>query len=91
MGNRLKDRLKDGLDGRPLTWLADKTGDSYKNVQRWVSGDTTPPPDFLVRYLEATGWSADWLMLGDGPRRKRKAPDAEARIEHALRVLTGED
>lgn len=65
----IKERLRIGLEGRRLTWLAEATGDDYKNVHRWVSGPTEPPPDFIARYCAAVGVSADWVLLERGTMR----------------------
>jgi hypothetical protein len=73
----IKTRLFEGLDGRPMSWLADKTGDNPKNVQRWIKGEVDPPVDFVPRYCEATDLSIHWVMTGEGPRRSVPLTDVE--------------
>jgi transcriptional regulator with XRE-family HTH domain len=59
---RLKKRLLD-LDVK-LKEVAERTGDDYKNVQRWVSGSTTMPADFLARVVAKVDVDPRWLLLG---------------------------
>jgi hypothetical protein len=62
----LKARLRDGLDGRELKWLAEGTGVSYNQVQRYVNGSTAPPVRFVALYCEALPLlNPGWILLGD--------------------------
>jgi hypothetical protein len=80
----IKRRLLEGLDGRSLTWLAEKTGDPYKNVQRWVTGKIDPPVDFVARYCKVTDNSADWVMLDYGPRKAFPPGEAQETLAKIL-------
>lgn len=77
------ERMRDGLEGRSAEWLAGVTGDKGDDVRRWLRGTNKPPIDFVARYCKATDNSADWVLLGYGPRRAfppGEAQEALARI-----------
>ena len=79
--------MVEALDGRPLTWLSEELGETYKNVQRWVSGDTAPPVEFVGRFAAGTGTDGHWLLTGDGAMRRTGAErDTERRADAFDRV-----
>lgn len=82
----IKARMKQGLDGRMLTWLAERTGDDYKNLQRWITGPSAPPIDFAARYAAATGVSLDWLLTGTGAMWKIEMTIAEAALQQMFAI-----
>lgn len=86
----IKKRLSDGLDGRPLTWLAERMDDDYKNLQRWVNGTVMPPVDFLVRYCLTMGYSADWLLLGKEPRIPVPVTDIQKAMDRIVAAIPPE-
>jgi hypothetical protein len=83
----IKRRLAEGLDGRRITWLAERLGENYKNLQRWITGDVAPPLDFIPRYCEATGVSIEWVMTGNGPRTQLPPGEAEVRLGQIEQIL----
>ena len=83
----IKERMRQALDGRPLTWLVEKTGDRWAYVQRWVNGKTQPPIDFFGRFAEATEVSLEWLLLNRGPRKPVPLADAQIKLEAIRKIL----
>lgn len=107
----IKDRLRDSLDdlggksaGFTLQKVAELTGENYKNVQRWVAGDTTLPAHFVARFAAALPVDAGWILTGisseraparhDGPDRGPRPissaewEDLRTLLDSALSALT---
>ncbi len=64
----LKRRLREGLEilGISMAAIARRTGVDYKNVQRWITGDTTIPAAFLASFAAAVPVDPRWLLTGEG-------------------------
>jgi hypothetical protein len=79
----LKARLKEHAEkeGWDLARLAKETGDNYKNVLRWISGDTTVPGDFVGRYIVALPVDPAWLLTGMTPEGTRNGSGPTASID----------
>lgn len=80
----------DQVDKR-LTWLAEQTGDNYKNVQRWVNGNVEPPVDFVVRFCDVTNRRLDYILAGRLPKAIIPPSESERivqRIYEAMQVPT---
>lgn len=45
--------------------LAERSGDSYRNVQNWLA-KTRVPADFVARYVVAVPVNPEWLLTGAG-------------------------
>lgn len=82
---RLNDRLV--IYGLTLVWLAEKTGDPYKNVQRWIRGKEAVPGDFLGRYVKAVPVNPLWLLTGEGSPDPTTEDEAKVKLEVIRRVL----
>jgi hypothetical protein len=78
--------MRDALAGRPLTWLAEQTGDDYKNLQRWVNGKTEFSVDFVARFCEAVDVAPGWV-LGMEPEKRPVDPTV---AQEALRRIGAE-
>lgn len=93
----LKARMSARIDqlGWTLARVAEATGDSYKNVQRWVRGTTSPPADFVARYVAAVPVNPIWLLTNEGAPDPVQASEIErafleiARIVDEARKQTG--
>lgn len=70
---RLRKRLEDA--GWTLARLAEETGENYKNIQRWVSGTTTIPATFLVKFARVVPGDHSTLLTGD----EKPAPEGRER------------
>jgi hypothetical protein len=82
-------RLRQGLDGREIKWLAERVPWHYNQVQGWISGKVKPPAEFLAAYVRETGVSARWLLTGEG-EMKRIDPSTLERKWAELRRIMGE-
>ena len=69
----LKDRIKEAMEGaglKPLQ-LAHATGRTSGAVTQWTDGTTkTLKADTAAKIEEATGYSATWLVTGQGPKKR---------------------
>jgi len=83
---RLNQRLRDeGIAARALAAL---TGDSEKNVQRWVGGKTEAiPADFIGRCERVGFASAQWLLTGGGTPTPQSPGHAVRQVVAVRRVL----
>lgn len=52
--------------GYSLPELAEATGESYRNVHRWVREDIRVPAHFVARFAEAVPVNPTWLLTGRG-------------------------
>lgn len=52
--------------GYSLPDLAEATGESYRNVHRWVREDIRVPAHFVARFAEAVPVNPTWLLTGRG-------------------------
>lgn len=85
----LKERMNQRLN--QLHWslvdLAETTGESYRNVHRWIREDVKVPAHFISRFVEVVPVSSRWLLTGDGtpdPVKESTAKRALERIAHVL-------
>lgn len=62
-------RLKEALEGLNVSEVARQTGASRQSIHRYAAG-FTPSVSFLVRFCEATETSAEWLLVGRGPKKR---------------------
>lgn len=67
-GVKIKARMNHRLDelGYSLPDLAQATGESYRNVHRWIREDIRVPAHFLALFAEAVPVDARWLLTGEG-------------------------
>lgn len=50
--------------------LAEVTGAAQPTVSRWIKdGRVTIKPKFAYRIQDASGYSARWILLGEGPEQ----------------------
>ncbi len=90
------DTIRARLDARrqELGWsarrLAQETGDSPKNVQRWIYGESqTIPADFVGRCVATSFVSADYVFgLSDDPEPRPESEYAR-QVAAIRRVLAG--
>lgn len=59
--------------GYSLPDLAEATGESYRNVHRWIREDIRVPAHFLGLFAQAVPVDARWLLTGEG------TPDPDVR------------
>lgn len=83
----VKARMKEALEGRELAWLADELPEAYKNVQRWVTGPTAPPYDFIPRFCNATGVSVEWLLTGTGMKHPPDPDEAQRAVQEIGSII----
>ena len=67
-GGQIKVRMRTRLEelGFSLPQLAEATGESYRNVHRWVREDIRVPAHFVALFAEAVPVNTRWLLTGDG-------------------------
>lgn len=85
----IKSRMNQRLG--QLRWslvdLAEATGESYRNVHRWIREDVKVPAHFVSRFAESVPVSTRWLLTGEGvadPIKDSAAKRALERIAHVL-------
>ncbi len=85
-GGQIKHRMRVRLDelGYSLPELAEATGESYRNVHRWVREEIRIPAHFVALFAEAVPVDARWLLTGRGtsePNRtdRERSPEAQLR------------
>lgn len=84
----IKQRLRDGLEGRTQAWLSEKTGYEANDIQRWLSEKgNRPPVDFVATYCVATDLSADWVLLGVGPRKHFPPGEAQEALAQIINSI----
>lgn len=72
-------RIDAVLDGRPYTWICERTGINKRTISDIVHR-SCPGADKAVEIAQALGVSVEWLMTGEHPtwvRRHDCADDAE--------------
>ncbi len=82
----LKDRIKEAMESAGLKHaeLARATGKTNAAVTQWLDGSTKSlKADTATRMEQATGYSAEWLVTGKGPK-KRQAPKDVGAVLHAI-------
>ena len=53
---------------------ADKLSMSRQSLERYLKGQRKPPIDFLIEVASQEDISLDWLLAGEGPRRRKGRP-----------------
>lgn len=86
---KIKSRMNERLG--QLRWslvdLAEATGESYRNVHRWIREDVKVPAHFVGRFAQSVPVSTRWLLTGQGaadPIKDSAAKRALDRIAHVL-------
>jgi hypothetical protein len=83
----LKERLRLGLDGRTILWIAAQTGRHKNQVQTYVSADVRPPVEWVADYCRALPLiNPAWVLLGD-PEPRFRTERVEVRPEEWLRAI----
>jgi len=70
-----------------LVEVADRTGESYRNVHRWMREDVKIPAHFIARFVEVVPVNATWLLSGTGSPHPVEQSSAEAALERIAAVL----
>lgn len=81
----LADRIQEIMDstGMSIPQLAEVCGCSYQAVKKWLTGATQSIDGaHLVKLAKRTGYEAEWIMLGTGPKHRAYAKN-ELQV-HAL-------
>ncbi len=65
-------RMREACASMRVAEVARLTGAHPESVRRYLAGHAATA-GFLVRFCEATGTSADWLLLGRGAQRRADA------------------
>lgn len=85
----LKRRMNERLE--QLRWtlvdLAEKTGENYRNVHRWLREDVKIPADFVSRFVEVVPVNAEWLLTGEGMLEPIPPSTAEMALEQIAQVV----
>lgn len=92
----LKLRMNQRLEELRLTLgdVAERTGESYRNVHRWMREDVKVPAHFLGRFVEVVPVDSTWLLTGAGtpdpvaPSRAEEALDRIAAVLASVRVAS---
>lgn len=71
-----------------LVDLAERTGESYRNVHRWMREDVKVPAHFLARFVEVVPVNATWLLSGSGSPHPVEQSAAEVALERIAAILT---
>lgn len=71
-----------------LVDLAERTGESYRNVHRWMREDVKVPAHFLARFVEVVPVNATWLLSGSGSPHPVEQSAAETALERIAAILT---
>lgn len=88
------DALKERMNQRlaQLHWslvdLSERTGESYRNVHRWMREDVKIPAHFLSRFVEVVPVNATWLLSGAGAPDPVEPSAAESALEQIARILS---
>lgn len=85
----LKRRMNERLE--QLRWtlaeLAQKTGENYRNVHRWLREEVKVPADFVSRFVEVVPVSAEWLLTGEGTLEPIPPSTAEMALEQIAQIV----
>jgi hypothetical protein len=68
----ISERLQQLRGDHPYAYIADLTGTNMESARRHIQGGN-PHVDFVVRICIAMHCSAEWLLLGRGPRSLEEA------------------
>lgn len=88
------DGLKERMNRRlaQLHWslvdLSERTGESYRNVHRWMREDVKIPAHFVSRFVEVVPVSAGWLVSGTGTPDPVDPSAAETALDQIARILS---
>jgi len=74
--NGLRKRLLSVLNQKRQVWWAKKTGQTQPAVGKWFK-DSYPRPDKLLKIMQLSDISANWLFFKIGPKRLSDIDDAE--------------
>jgi transcriptional regulator with XRE-family HTH domain len=66
--NRLREFLSD--EGLKITEAAEKSGIPYRSMQNYLSGERDPSVEALTAMNTRLGISVDWLLTGEGGKRR---------------------
>lgn len=64
---------------------AKAAGVSPRQVRSYVSARSKPDADVLVRLADAAGFTLEWLVTGEGPKRRDEAAQLEAPFSEPVR------
>jgi transcriptional regulator with XRE-family HTH domain len=90
MDEGLKARMAERLRDVRMTQaeVARHAGVHENQVQRWISGSTRVPAEFLARYVEVVPVNPRWLLTGEG-NPDTPADATEAAYRAGAREVTG--
>lgn len=71
-----------------LVDLSERTGESYRNVHRWMREDVKVPAHFLARFVEVVPVNATWLLSGSGSPHPVEQSAAESALDRIAAILT---
>jgi phage repressor protein C with HTH and peptisase S24 domain len=71
MGQSFQDRIQEacGRAGSAQA-LADKSGVSRRAIGKYLSGESDPSREILVKLAHAAGLQVEWLATGEGPKER---------------------
>lgn len=58
--------------GRSRVWLAREIGVRPNTVTSWLSGESVPSVEHLIKLAHVTGYAPQMLLIGKKKRRKGK-------------------
>lgn len=75
--------------GMNIPQVAETCGCSYQAVKKWLTGATMSiEGEHLVKLAKKTGYEAEWIMLGTGPKHRAYAKnDLQADALCAMETL----
>lgn len=69
LGKRIRRAIKD--NNKTQKDFAGSLGTAQPVLSRWITGKRAPSYEYLVKIAHLTGVSLDWLMLGEGYKKKQ--------------------
>ena len=66
---RLRDLMKERFGGVQRRFARALNVEATQ-VSKWIKGAQLPSASQLARIAEVSGWSVDWLLLGNGAKRR---------------------
>lgn len=88
---RMRERADALSGGKGIRYIEERTKESYKNVQRWVGGQTTVPAEFVARYITSIPVDPVWLLTGRGRPEPTPEPPSASVIRRIRRTLAALD
>lgn len=70
-----------------LVEVAEITGESYRNVHRWLREDVKVPAHFISRFVEVVPVDSNWLLTGSGSPEPVSESEAQEVLDRVVAAL----